>query len=332
MSRFNRVLLLILVLSCLALPFNSFMENETLTQEELTDLLYEMSLEDEGEFTVLPEDYQEPITGLEGTYHLLLMGVDTDGQGITGRSDTMVLAILNTRQNSVKLISFMRDLYVKIPGRGHNRLNAAYVYGGPELLVKTITQEFQVRVDGFLAVDFGLMAKLIDAIGGIQVTVSEQEFESLNAILSYYNKLHEVPENKGLLLTFGDVLLTGHQAMSYARIRKMDSDFERVKRQQNTLKAIFHQIMTLSGERMGELITQFAGEVKTDVSLMDAFELVALVYRLDDIRFDSLTIPIKGGYKNVMKNKAAFLVPNLKRNIKAITEFLVSETLPDTSP
>ena len=313
---------------CLVLCFLMFgivhAENETLTQEELTDLLYEMSREDGdgGQFTVLPDDYVEPITGIEGTYHLLIIGVDTNKQGITWRSDTMVLAILNTRQKSVKLISFMRDLYVKIPGRGHNRLNAAYVYGGPDLLIKTIHQVFQVGVDGYLAVDFDLMARLIDSIGGIEMTVSEREFESLNAILSYYNRLNDRPSDEGMLLSSGKVLLTGHQAMAYSRIRKMDSDFERVKRQQNTLRAVFNKILAMDTERMGELVTQFATQVKTNVSLLEAFELIALVCQMDEVQIDSLTIPVSGAYKNVTKNKAAFLVPNLKRNLKELNKFV----------
>lgn len=329
MSMPNRIVSFCLLL-CLFLTGAAFAENETLTQEELTDLLYEMSREDGdgGQFTVLPEDYVEPITGIEGTYHLLLAGVDTNGQGITGRSDTMVLAILNTRQKTVKLISFMRDLYVKIPGRGHNRLNAAYVYGGPDLLVKTISQVFQVRVDGYLAVDFGLMARLIDGIGGIEMNVSEREFESLNAILSYYNHLNDKPRDEGLLKTSGKVLLTGYQAMAYSRIRKMDSDFERVKRQQNTLRAIFDQILTLDTGSMGELVTQFAHQVKTDVSLAEALELIALVAQMDKAQITSLTIPVSGAYKNVTKNKAAFLVPNLKRNLNALNAFIKEGSIP----
>ncbi len=323
--------LLSLVLVFLLLPgIYSLADEETLSDEELTDLLYEMSREDDegGSFIVLPEDYEEPVTGLEGSYHLLLVGVDTDGQGITGRSDTMVLAVLNTRQKTIKLVSFMRDLYVKLPGRGHNRLNAAYAFGGPDLLVKTLSQEFQIRVDGYLAVDFGLMARLIDGIGGVQMSVNRDEFESLNAILAYYNYQHGRPQEEGRLLTDGDVLLTGHQAMAYARIRKMDSDFERVKRQQKTLQAIFHTIMELEFNQMLDLLTQFLDEVKTDVTLKDVLDLMKLVLDLDHIQFDALTIPVKGSYKNVIKNKAAFLVPNLKRNIRALSEFLLMHPAP----
>lgn len=298
--------------------------DETLSDRELADLLYEMEKENESgaDFLVLPEDYREPVTGLAGVYHLLLVGVDTDGKGITGRSDTMVLAVLDTRGGNIKLVSFMRDLYVKIYGRGHNRLNAAYAFGGPDLLVKTIKNVFQVPVDAYLAVDFGLMARLVDAIGGISMDVNEDEKNALNGILAYYHAQNGQPGDRDRLLHSGEVRLNGMQAMAYARIRKIDSDFERVGRQQNTLRAIFAQLMSLESSRIGEILLQFASEVKTDVSLSDALELIPLVFELKDSPIRSLTIPVKGGSKNVMKNKAAFLVPNMSKNLKALVEFL----------
>lgn len=298
--------------------------DEILSDRELADLLYEIDKENEGssDFLVLPEDYREPVTGLSGVYHLLLIGVDTDGKGITGRSDTMVLAVLDSRAGTVKLVSFMRDLYVKIPGRGHNRLNAAYAFGGPDLLVRTIKKEFQLPVDAYLAVDFGLMARLVDAIGGIRMNVNEAEMKSLNGILTYYHSINGLPRDKDRLPQSGEVRLNGTQAMAYARIRKMDSDFERVGRQQETLRAIFKQVISLGAAQIGKVVLEFAGEVKTDVSLSDAFELIPLLFDLRDGTIRSLTIPIKGGSKNVMKNKAAFLIPNMKRNLNALTEFL----------
>lgn len=322
MKRLLCCLLAIFVVSCSALGLA--LEEERLTDQELTDLLYEMELEDgqEESFLVLPEEYEPPVTGLSGVYCLLLIGVDTNNQGMAGRSDTMVLAVMNTREGSVKLISFMRDLYVKIPGRGHNRLNASHAFGGPELLVKTLQTVFQVPVDGYLAVDFAMMAKMVDAIGGIRLAITEEEKTSLNHILEYYHRVYELPGQPVLLDAWGEVHLDGSQAMAYSRIRKMDSDFERVGRQQRVLGAIFHQLTALDVNGLASLVTEYAPMIKTNVSLQDALELLPLALSMKDAGMTALTIPIKGGSKNVTKNKAAFLVPNLKRNINAIQAFL----------
>ena len=119
----------------LLLAFPAAAEETPLTNEEVTQILWELyqTENSDAEYVVLPDDYEEPAVGRTGIYHLLLLGIDNPSDAITGRSDTMLLASLNARTGELRLISFMRDTYVKIPRHGHNRLNAAYAYGGPEL-------------------------------------------------------------------------------------------------------------------------------------------------------------------------------------------------------
>ena len=317
--RFLAILLGILMLGSVC----AFGE-ETFNDEELTDMLYALNREDEraSDFLVLPDDYREPVTGLSGVYSLLLIGVDTDRAGVTGRSDTMVLAVFNTRQQTLKLISFMRDMYVRIPGKGHSRLNAAYVYGGPDLLVKTINENFSVSIDGYLAVDFGLMAQLVDAIGGIDIMVLPEELKPLNGILQYYHFQRGMPEDAGLLQESGLVHLTGEQAMSYARIRKIDSDFMRVERQQKVLAVIYQKLLTLDPSVLHDCVKRFAMEVKTNVTLSEALDLSLKVLSVKQYEVGTLRIPIDKGSKSTIKNNAYILIPNLKKNIQAINLFL----------
>lgn len=299
---------------------------ETLSNEEMTELLYTLSQEGENaaDFVVLPEGYEEPVTGLDGMYSMLLIGVDTDGQGVSGRSDTMVLAVINKRAGTVKLISFLRDLYVQIPGKGHNRLNAAYAFGGPELLVRTLEKNFGVKPDGYLAVDFGLMVRLVDAVGGIELEVREDELQPLNGILEYYNQQHGCPSSQGRLNSAGTVRLTGLQAMSYARIRKLDSDFMRVVRQQKTLMAILKQLQGMDAGNLFSLVMEYASLVKTDIAVTEVFQLIPLLLPMADYNLSSLSIPVAGGSKNTIKNNSFFLLPNLKKNVRAIEEFINS--------
>lgn len=317
--RFLAILLGILMLGSVC----AFGE-ETLNDEDLTDMLYALNRENEraSDFLVLPDDYREPVTGLSGVYSLLLIGVDTDRAGVTGRSDTMVLAVFNTRQQTLKLISFMRDMYVRIPGKGHSRLNAAYVYGGPDLLVKTINENFSVSIDGYLAVDFGLMAQLVDAIGGIDMVVLPEELKPLNGILQYYHFQRGMPEDAGLLQESGLVHLTGEQAMSYARIRKIDSDFVRVERQQKVLAVIYQKLLTLDPSVLHDCVKRFAMEVKTNVTLSEALDLSLKVLSVKQYEVGTLRIPIDKGSKSTIKNNAYILIPNLKKNIQAINLFL----------
>lgn len=299
-------------------------ENDRLTPEEtqmLLDLLSERD-EDGRAYVVLPEGFQMPATGFEGEYSLLILGIDQPSDSLKGRSDTMILAVLNTRRNSLKLISFMRDLYVNIPGSGYNRLNAAYAFGGEKRLKKTLEDNFGVAVDGYLAVNYTLMVDLVDAIGGVELNVEEYELKPLNGILEYYNYLRGYPEKEGILMSSGKSVLTGLQAMSYARIRKTDSDFERVGRQQRVIEAIYHQMKKASVDQVMEAVSSFIGDVGTDVTFSNAISLLNDVVRLDDLEIKTLRIPVQGAYSSKMINKTYYLVPNLKKNRNAIEEFL----------
>lgn len=319
--------LLVFILAIMLMMQTGFSEEERLTDEQLRELLYELSLQEESnsEFLVLPDDFRMPSTGLDGEYRLLIVGVDTDDAGIKGRSDTMILAVLNTRLKTLKLISFMRDLYVTIPGRGHNRLNAAYVYGGQELLRRTLEESFGVVADAYLAVNYSLMTELVDAIGGVELTVEEYELKPLNGILRYYNYQREFPEDEGVLAASGTRILTGLQAMSYARIRKVDSDFERVGRQQRVLEAIYTRLRQLPVNRLGQIILSFIGRVSTDISMSDALNLLQDLLQAGDLRISALSIPVDKSFSSKMIRKAYFLVPNLKKNKAAIADFLQAD-------
>lgn len=328
------------LLACLMLlpgALSCAQQEEELTEEEtqmLIDLLAQRDEEGRA-FVVLPDSFEMPATGLDGEYRLLILGIDQPGGSLKGRSDTMILAVLNTRRKSLKLISFMRDLYVQIPGSGHNRLNAAYAFGGEKKLRKTLFENFGVQADGYLAVNYSLMARLVDAIGGVELTVEERELKPLNGILGYYNYLRGLPEEEGMLAEAGTRTLTGLQTMSYARIRKIDSDFERVGRQQRVIEAIYQRMQQASDQQLMDAVMAFIDEVGTDVSLSDALSLLRDVMRLDKLRIETLSIPVKGAYSSRVIRDAYFLVPKIKRNRQAIADFLAFDdgaTVVDKQP
>lgn len=153
----------------------------SLTEEEL---LEKMAGDGTDSMTVLPEDSN---LNIRSTYNLLLIGTDSYSENARGRSDTTVLVQLDTESKTIKMISFLRDMYVKIPGRGSNRINASYAKGGASLLEKTLEQNFGVTVDAYVAVNFDRLVNVIDAIGGVEVDVSEAERVQVNSILRFYN-------------------------------------------------------------------------------------------------------------------------------------------------
>ena len=301
---------------------------ETLSDDEITQLLWEMYQTENGDadYMVLPEEYQVPPEGKTGIYHLLLLGIDNPGNELTGRSDTMLLASFNARTGKLKLISFMRDTYVSIPGHGHNKLNAAYSFGGPELLLQTLGASFGVHVDGYVAVNYALMSDLVDAIGGVRLEVTADELKKLNGILEYYNHLRGAPKDEGLLIAPGMQTLNGLQTMSYARIRKLDSDFVRVQRQQKVILAIYDQLRTLDLLTLTGVITQYISQVGTNVTLAKAASLVASVLaRGGEVAVDTLRVPVEHAYTPKMLHETYYVVPNLEKCQTAIHDFLYGQ-------
>lgn len=320
---YKRLLCLLLGLMLCCLPALGEEELE-MTNDEITRLLWEMYQTENGDidYTVLPDDYQTPIEGKSGVYNLLLLGIDNPGSAITGRSDTMLLASLNARTGTLKLISFMRDTYVAIPRHGHNKLNAAYAYGGAELLLETLEASFGVHVDGYVAVNYQLMADLVDAIGGVELTVTKDEMKKLNGILEYYNRQRGADRSEQLLTEYGDLRLTGLQTMSYARIRKLDSDFVRVERQQRVVQAIYRQLGTLDLMQLTGVMTAYIGKVNTNVTLAQAASLLSSVMGYSDVQVQTLRVPADGAYRSDMLSDTYYIIPKLERCRQDIAAFL----------
>lgn len=256
-----------------------------------------------------------------GVYNILLVGTDAYSDDETGRSDTMIVLQIDSGRGTIRLASLLRDLYVDIPGHGGNRLNAAYVFGGPELLTETLETNFGVVVDGWAEVNFERLARIIDSMGGVTVEISEAERTQANGILRTYNKAIGKAENDGLIAQAGEVKLTGKQALCFARIRKIDSDFERTARQRRVLEAVFRQAMSmdyfsLAGVAMGNL-----DAVNMSFGLGDLLGMIPAVLGCKGAAFETLTIPGQGMYHDETINGMMVLVPDKSACRDALENF-----------
>ena len=257
--------------------------------------------------------------------HILLLGVDARPGETTGRTDTMVIATLDADDNVIKLTSLMRDLYVEIPGRKNNRLNAAYVFGGPELLLRTIEENFGVHIETYIAVNFSILADLIDQLGGIEVTVESQYYvDRINAVIREDNRVLGIDLNDGMLRQPGTQVLTGKQAQAYARYRygTGDGDFGRTERQREVLSKIFAKISEKSGLELGALAMANLDKVSTNLSLEELLALAPAVPAMKNAEIRQLRIPVDGAYRSRTISGMAVLVPDRTENKRAISAFL----------
>lgn len=257
--------------------------------------------------------------------HLLLIGIDARPGETTGRSDTTIIVTLDPDGNVIKLTSIMRDLYVEIPGRKNNRINATYVFGGPELLMETIELNFGVHIDHYIAVNFSMLGKLIDSIGGLTLTVENEYYmRRINAVIKQDNRVLGIDRNDQLLTEPGEQLMTGKQAQAYARYRygTADGDFGRTVRQREIITKIFEKLNQMTAiELMGLVVDNF-DNVYTNLSVSDLASYAPVLISMKDAEIQEMRLPIDGGYQSKTIAGMSVLVPNREKNMQALLEFL----------
>ena len=223
---------------------------------------------------------------------ILIIGTDGRTENDRGRSDSMILVSLNKKTDKIVMTSFMRDCYVEIPDHGENKLNAAYAFGGPELLMDTIEKNFRVKIDDYILINFNTFASIIDAAGGIDIEVSDDEAKALNDILiDEVNELMGDDRESDLLSGGGKKHLSGKQALSYSRIRKVgNSDFERTSRQRRVMDELIKNARSGSFSFLRKFTKSALPSLVTNMSTGDMYKLSLRLPFL--LRYDTEQIQI----------------------------------------
>jgi len=262
------------------------------------------------------------------TVNFLLIGSDLR-PGSSFRTDTMVIVIVRPSEGQVSLISIPRDLWVSIPGWENQRINTAYQHGisvdypggGPGLLKDTIQYNLGIRIDHTAMVDFDGFRQIIDTLGGVDVPVS-CAYTDWRLIDPSYDPENE---NNWHLYTTGPGLvhMDGDLALWYARSRQKSNDFDRGRRQQEVLRALFTQALnkdTLS--HIPELYNDFKETVVTDLGLGDILQLAVYAPKMTnaDIRSYYIRPPYVSSW--ITDGGAYVLLPNEEALQQLLTEAL----------
>lgn len=217
-------------------------------------------------------------------FNVALFGVDTrDEDSFSGRSDTIIIASVDRNNNIVKLTSILRDSYVAIDGHKNQKITHAYMFGGAELAIKTINQNFGMNITDYATINFYKLADAIDILGGIDIEVTEAERKHLNAIGDDDNPDFNYLNESGL------VHLTGEQAVVYARLRKIDSDVERSNRQRKVIEALIVQAKKVSPTKYAEMVRTMMSLCETSLSFSEIMSFAPMITK--DITIQTLTIP-----------------------------------------
>jgi LCP family protein required for cell wall assembly len=203
----------------------------------------------------------------EDAFNILIMGADTRARLLGTRTDTIIVLSVSRQEGTAKLLSIPRDFYAYIPGWKNTRINAAYGHGGAELAELTVLYNFGIEIDRFVRVNYHGFRRAIDLLGGIDVNVGNYVADSCY----------------GQWMSFspGTTWMDGRTALCYARMRKTTSDFHRMGRQQEVLRAIFWRMLSLDAlGRIPELYDLFRWLAETDIELNDVLPYIPLATQL----------------------------------------------------
>lgn len=317
-------------------------ESETRSASELEALLEDIVAEERGEEEIAAEDRVTVEKGdlalnqnlPDDWLNVLLMGTDSrDVNAKTGRTDVMIIASVNLKTGEIKLSSLARDMYVPIPnGVGENRINAAHAFGGPELALKTVNQNFEMNIQDYALVNFAGMASIVDAVGGVDIELVGEEWFWINygvALGEDYEGFAKSDARR--LLTEEDmdtvVHLDGLQAVAYARIRKMDNDLQRASRQRILLQAIMEKAMA-SKSTLVNVALSMLPYVNTNMTPNRIMQLVLQFLAADSFSFTEMSIPVEGTYRNETVNEMQVITFDQAQNNQALHNFIYGAYYP----
>ena len=259
----------------------------------LLALFFSASAAAEYQIKLQPWDIAETPGLPEDVVNVLLIGADAwEDVRDEGRSDTMIVCSYHRDTGEVRLLSIARDLLVTIPNRGGtNRLNAAHSFGGPILLMKTVNRTFSLNISRYVSLNIHGLRRIFDAMGGLSISITEKEAREVNRMIGI-----EFPHEENPPCPSGECVLSGLQAMTYARIRDLDSDFGRMARQRRVIEAIARQVAGLDGERRMAFLQACLMNVSTNLSSEEilSMSLSALIHGVSGMRVE--TLPRAGTY------------------------------------
>lgn len=256
-----------------------------------------------------------------GWTQVLLLGVDHDAGG-TSRSDTLIIASIGPI-GQVRLASVLRDTWVDIPGHKPGKINAAYRYGGPELAMETVNNALGTHIRHYAVVSFRGFPRLIDALGGVDLNVTEAEMQEVNANLSATQRiLRKSQVDTSPLTTYGQgVHLTGAQALSFARIRKIGADYQRTDRQRAVLSAMLTQARKCKNPlRLWDFVREVLSVVDTNVPLPHVGMLSVFALINGDV--EQMRLPVEGAYESGTYEGTWSIRPDIAKNREALARFL----------
>ena len=263
---------------------------------------------------------------VEGITNVLLIGVDARDLDEPCRSDSMIIATLDNNNKKVKLTSLFRDTLVDIPGHGEAKLNSAYMLGGPELLMKTVKETYNVSIDKYIIINFWGFETIVDYIGGIEVDVKDYQLEELNKYIGESTGGNDCPVEKTGIQT-----LNGKQALSYARIRyNVGDEYERTDRQREVIFKVIEKLQNTKPSKYLGVMNTMLEYIKTNIDPLEALNMAYTIYKFPSLDVEQLQIPLVAlsETRNYKELGSVFLMDRLQ-NASILYNFIYENKYPN---
>lgn len=263
----------------------------------------------------------------ESVINILLLGTDEYSKEFSdnARSDSMLLLSIDKEKKTAKLVSLERGMGVPILEGSYKGqydwLTHCFRYGGADLVMQEVRECFRVDVNHFVRVNFYAVSEIVDLLGGIDVNLTQAEADYINS--------HGDPLGRGdevQAVTAGENHINGVTALSYARCRSIDSDWQRVKRQQTVIQACVNRLKNADMATLNRLLDQILPMVRTNFTQWEITQLMMLAPDFLGVQFERMTLPASGTYGSMVgMGGRSMYAPDFSENAKILRQFLYEE-------
>lgn len=253
--------------------------------------------------------------------NIALFGVDSRDDDHSGRSDAIMILSVDNEHNKLKLTSIARDTYIAIPGREEKtKINHAYAYGGAELAVKTLNTAFDLNIRDYITVNFEELASIIDAVGGVDIQLDDDEQQAANGLLDPSEWISRT----------GKVCLTGNQAVAYSRIRyNVGGDDARTNRQRDVLSAMFEKVKSMNAVQYPAFIKKFIPMTETSLSFSDIMGFTPIMLKSPTMEQTAFPNAKSDAWSGIKEDDVWYYVYDLDKAAAMIHTFIYDDINPD---
>lgn len=260
-------------------------------------------------------------------WNILLMGGDSRNKTAYERTDSMIILSINIKENRAKMTSIMRDTWVSYPGMdGHGKINAANVYGGPEMAMATVNENFGLDIKDYVLINMAGLVDIVDQLGGIDIPVTPEEKKWTNRYADDFIKNFGAYNGATSLNETGDsVHLNGLLAMSYCRNRYTGTDYARTQRQRTVLLAVLDKLKQGDAAQFMSVVASAIESVETNLNYPNILELAGFGLKLDTSSIGQYRVPADGTFQSGMKDGTWSIRPDYEKNRELLRAFIYGD-------